>query len=465
MKNTRIKKPYSFSSLLLKNLIVFVFVTGIIIVLYAILFSEGYNRYAENKKSDEAQSLIRLDDYEFNSLTNEELLLKNAQFLLLSDNLKVVDEKGQQFFTKDEVFSQEDFLYLIQHGVEQEKQFGKYTYVDFKTVEYNGTPYLFTLIQIVPYTSINTFKIMMWTILGVIVIFALAVIIYINSVIAPLSKSLIFIEDSIIKTPYNPSPVNIHTSRLKEIQAILFAYNTMIEKLERTTEAKDSAEKQSKQLISNLAHDLKSPITVLKGYSEILLSDNLSEEEKKQYIGYINKNTNDLASMINLLFEQIKYHSKEYKLSLAHADIYELLRDTCASYYTIFTNNGFDFDADIPDDMLLLNIDVINMKRVFTNLLSNAMGHNPNPTKVKVCTSIVSNYLKINFMDDGIGIDESFKKDLFEPFFQANESRNGQNSGLGLYVVKQIIEKHNGTIELTSTADYKTCFVITLKID
>ena len=130
----------------------------------------------------------------------------------------------------------------------------------------------------------------------------------------------------------------------------------------------------------------------------------------------------------------------------------------------IFDKHGFDVNIEIDESTHIMEFDSTNMKRAFCNLFENCLSHNKVPTKFEVSTFMKNGVYFIQFKDDGIGVAKENKDHIFELFFQGDNSRSKNHGGLGLFVTKQIIEKHGGEITLKSEPDYKTVFEIQFKI-
>lgn len=301
-------------------------------------------------------------------------------------------------------------------------------------------------------------------IVGTILIFLALFILCVKNIYKNIKKDFLFIQNNIAKTPYDRTKINIIEAKLLETRDVAESYNEMLNEMERIKLEKDAITNKNTRLISNLSHDLKSPITTLKGYSEILLNDDVSAEERKEYAKFINNSASDLNEMISILFEQVKFQNSDYKLNLTVGDINTFLRDICANYYMIFDKRGFNIEIAIEEKPHIMNFDNVNLKRAFVNILENCLSHNTIPTDV--CVSSKTSYDKyiICIMDNGKGISKNAKDMIFEAFYQEDSSRTSGQSGLGLYVVKQIIEKHGGHISLKTNNDYKTIFEITFKV-
>ena len=283
---------------------------------------------------------------------------------------------------------------------------------------------------------------------------------FIRAIYKPLRENLTVIGDSIAKTPHDRSHVDPSQLMLLETRALLLSYNTMLDDLEQAKAENDKLEAQSHRLIANLSHDLKSPMTNLKGYAELLEQEQLSPEEEKLYISRIHSNISTLNSMVELLSEQVKFQYNDYPLQLERRDMNDFLREVCANYYTIFEKQGFQMEIQIAEEAFYLDFDALNMRRVYANLLENILSHNTAPTQVQICTQLLPTCYQVQIKDNGAGIAAEDQDKIFEPFYQGDISRTKQHSGLGLFGVKQILEKHGAAISLESEPAYRTVFTI-----
>ncbi|MGM9525721.1 MAG: sensor histidine kinase [Peptococcaceae bacterium] len=283
---------------------------------------------------------------------------------------------------------------------------------------------------------------------------------FVRSIYKPLQQNFSCISRNIAKTPHDTSRADPAQVSLQETQLVLHTYNTMLDEMEQMKKEREELEAQSHRLIANLSHDLKSPMTSLRGYAELLEQDDLAPEEQIRYLGYIHSNISTLNSMVELLSEQVKYQYNDYPLHLEHKDMNDFLREICASYYTIFEKRGFVMSVEIEDEPCYMDFDTVNMRRVYSNLLENIMSHNSQPTRVQIRTTLQADCYLVQIKDNGIGIAPEKRDKVFEPFYQGDESRTRQHSGLGLFVARQILEKHGATITLEAEPDYKTVFTI-----
>ena len=242
-------------------------------------------------------------------------------------------------------------------------------------------------------------------------------------------------------------------------------YNQAVHQIELEQAEKQRAMQAGDLLISNLAHDLKSPITVLKGYAEVLAGGGLREQETAKYVGYLYKSANELRDLVDLLFEQIGYRSGRAVLHKVPIDLCEVLRESCANYYMLFEKRGFRFETDIPETALITFADRLALERVFGNLLRNILDHNESPCAVWIRCETAGSIVRITFADDGQSIPAQALPQLFEPFFRADSARSDESHrGLGLFAAKQILEQHGGSIKASVPAGGGAAFEVMLPL-
>lgn len=401
-------------------------------------------------------SNIDLSNYK--SFEVSELKKNNATIIVVDRNFNVVDSMGAEK-TKEEHYSKEEFYKKL------DKPSNDLFTMDIKIVDDKGEEYTVVYKQKFTAEQLEQIRTSILMYDGIFLAGSLAtavvfMLLFARSLYKPIKEGYLLIQNNISKTPLDHTPVDTEDVYLEETKEVLISYNNMLYEMDKIREERQAALSQSNRLISNLSHDLKSPVTILKGYSDILMQGALSRDEEMKYFASINESANHLGELVNLLFEQVKFQYSEYALNLIKVDINEFLRSICANYYSIFEKGGFEMDIDIPEEPYFMEIDVVHMRRTFNNILENCLSHNVTPVPVCISASFENGHYVIRFKDNGIGISEENKEKIFEPFFQEDASRNKRHSGLGLSITRQVIERHGGTIKLVSEKGYKTVFQI-----
>ena len=253
-------------------------------------------------------------------------------------------------------------------------------------------------------------------------------------------------------------------------------FNTMVQGLREAKELQSANEEKNRKLYAEIAHDLKTPMTMILGYAKLLSQGEVSEEAKKEYLGTIVEQTEHANALLEQMLEYAKLGSTEYRLDVKEGDLAECLRQVAAESYYRFEEKKMELDVEIPDEAVFSQFDERQIKRVFFNLIGNVITHNPEGTKVKIVMKLPDNasndrdrettqeFIEIWFADNGPLIEEGLKDQLFEPFHAGEASYNRKGgSGLGLSVAKKIAKLHNGDLEYRERVEegYKG-FVLTI---
>ena len=246
------------------------------------------------------------------------------------------------------------------------------------------------------------------------------------------------------------------------------SFNSMVTSLRKARELENDTNEKNRKLYAEIAHDLKTPMTMIMGYARVLKEGNLDEQTRNQYLDTIIEQTGNANALLEEMLEYAKLGSTEYKLSCEENDIAELLRQVTADNYIRFEEKQMTLDADIPQEPVMYSFDSAQMKRVITNLLNNAVKHNPAGIDVTVRLEDKrpsGEGIVILISDNGPAIPSELKDSLFDPFRTGDDSRKtGNGSGLGLSISRKIVTLHGGTLDYSESVvpGYKS-FVMTLK--
>lgn len=231
-------------------------------------------------------------------------------------------------------------------------------------------------------------------------------------------------------------------------------------------EMRKGYEKKRNLMLSDIAHDLRTPITTIAGYSKALNDDMVvSEEKKKEYLQAIENKSARMSDLINLLFDYVRLDSEHYGLRKEEIDLPELLRTIAASIYSDIEEKGMEFEISIPEEVHMVTLDRVQFSRVIVNLINNAIKHNEAGTTIFLEMKKEKGCVQIRVSDNGSLISAFLADHIFEPFAMGDASRNSQSgSGLGLSIAKKIVEMHGWTLELKQYyEEYRKSFVIKIK--
>ncbi len=237
-----------------------------------------------------------------------------------------------------------------------------------------------------------------------------------------------------------------------EIRGMQETFNLMVKELEKAKNLREMTEQKNQQLYAGIAHDLKTPMTMIMGYAKILGQNHVvSEEDKDRYINTIIEQTEHTNTLLDSLLAYAKLENKSYQLKKEKNDIVECLRVCAADCYPMLEEADIQLELLLPEEAVWLLFDEVEMKRVFTNLLTNVVKHNPPQTcciiRLEKIKSGNQEVIQIVVADNGPKIPVNLQNNIFDSFVVGDDSRNTKNgSGLGLAVSKKIVERHGGRL-------------------
>lgn len=251
----------------------------------------------------------------------------------------------------------------------------------------------------------------------------------------------------------------------KEFIEIQEAFNGMAERLQRTSMEKEAMENNKRSLLLHLSHDLKTPITSIYGYSQLLLDNPIVDEaQQRKYIQYIYDKSAYMAHLIKDLFELAKLDDRLLALHKEKVNITKWFQQQIVEFYPEIEEKGFRLEVQVPEEPLFVLMDKLHMTRVITNLITNSLKHNQTGTSLYVSCETAEGQAILWVGDNGAGVEANIKEHIFEEFVHSGGSGK-DSSGLGLAICKKIIELHGGTIKLQKDNRYSTLFRISLPCD
>ena len=221
-------------------------------------------------------------------------------------------------------------------------------------------------------------------------------------------------------------------------------------------------EKLKTELISNVSHDLKTPLTSIINYVNILNDPNITEDERKDYLQILDRNSKRLKSLIEDLFEASKLNSGKMKIEKEEIDIVSLVHQGVGEYSNLYEEKNIEFKVTSNEEEIILDLDGKLMSRVFENLIVNALKYSLNNTRVYIDINSKDNLVEVSFKNIS-NYEMGFNtKDIFERFARADKSRNSavEGSGMGLAITKSIVELHDGSIKIEVEGDMFKIYLI-----
>lgn len=232
---------------------------------------------------------------------------------------------------------------------------------------------------------------------------------------------------------------------------------------------KEEFDKRRNLLFSDITHDIKTPITSIVGYSKAMTDGLVTDPVKREdYLRTIYAKSLRISELITMLFEFVKLDSDGFQLHKEQLDLAELVRENVIILLEDFDEKNIELDIDIPEECCMVLADRMQMSRVVTNLLTNAIRYISDGHMVQVKMEIVQAGGHIRYIvyvaDDGLPIEEDFAKTIFNPFSRSDAARQTTSggSGLGLSIAHKVAEMHGGELrlDLHYGQGYRKAFVL-----
>ncbi|MBB3126048.1 signal transduction histidine kinase [Paenibacillus rhizosphaerae] len=250
------------------------------------------------------------------------------------------------------------------------------------------------------------------------------------------------------------------------VQHLLIQINRLLDYNQRVIADYARTKDSLKKMISNMSHDLKTPLTVILGYAEKLnQEESITEEERKQVILRLNDKVNKLVGLLNQFFDLVKIESEDYEIPLSKISLNEICRQSVLEFYELLSSRGLRVELDIPERPLYILGNEHALHRILSNLISNSIRYGSDGGVFGLTLREEGESVAVDVWDRGKGITEVHQDRVFERLYTLDDARNPQfqGSGLGLSISKRLTEAMKGSIRLTSTPFEKTTFTCIFK--
>jgi signal transduction histidine kinase len=251
-----------------------------------------------------------------------------------------------------------------------------------------------------------------------------------------------------------------------QMKSLLIQINRLLDHNQKTVANFHSVERSIRKMLSNISHDLKTPLTVILGYIEIILHDKtINKEKERSLLHTVQLKSEEVLYLINRFFDLVKLESNDVHLEMSKIELGEICRKTILDYYEILTKKEFNVSIKIPDEQIFVLGNKEAIERILNNLISNALSYGSDGKKIGIHLRTSEDKVSIDIFDGGKGILEADKDRIFERLYTMEDSRNKlyQGSGLGLTITKRLVEQLGGNISLESIPYQKTTFTVELK--
>ncbi len=236
----------------------------------------------------------------------------------------------------------------------------------------------------------------------------------------------------------------------KEISNLSNTMNKILDKYVQIRISSTKSNREFQQVITNISHDLRTPLTSAIGYTQMIQSDKADEQKKLEYIQIIEYRLKVLSNLTNNLLEYSRLIEEVTPLNNEKINLNNLLRDVVSTFYDQFSDKGYQVSLDISNEVLYFIGDVSLFERIFMNLIQNALLYGTETFEVSLDADTGILEFK-NRIEDPQDIEV---EKILERFYTADKSRSNKSVGLGLAIVKELITKMKGTIDASMTDDF-----------
>lgn len=290
---------------------------------------------------------------------------------------------------------------------------------------------------------------------------------------------LIYIAQTVIEKRKFREAIREISQKLDEIlssdtdeKIMLFTDNTIIKKLsneinkllldrQRMRAEYKKYENSSKKMLSNISHDLKTPLTVILGYLEIMHMEAPNDITLQK----VEDKAKQVIELINQFFSWVKIEGGDVDFKMEKINISELCKESILGFYDILKKEEFLVEISVPKQGIFVEGDKVAISRILLNLLSNAVRYGCDGKYIGLIIRSEGAFVYIDVIDKGKGVEEEFADNVFERLFTMEDSRNRkiQGNGLGLTIAKSLALQIGGDIFLSSEPNIKTVFTVKLK--
>ncbi|WP_010233015.1 sensor histidine kinase [Clostridium arbusti] len=281
------------------------------------------------------------------------------------------------------------------------------------------------------------------------------------------SKNLKYIETKLNKIiRENTNEKLLVVTEDTELRELLVAVNSLLDFSQKVLADYKKKEISMSKMLSNISHDLKTPLTVVLGYIEtIKLDKNISIEEREILLSKVHNKALEVIELINKFFHLVKLESGDKEIPITRVNMNEVCRKSILEFYENLTLKGYEVNIEIPEVNIYASGNLEALERIMNNLISNAIKYGIDGKYIGLNLSYDDKFSYVEIWDKGKGIDEINVEKVFGRMYTLEDSRNKlyQGSGLGLTITKRLVEKLGGEIFLKSQPHEKTSFTFKLK--
>ena len=233
---------------------------------------------------------------------------------------------------------------------------------------------------------------------------------------------------------------NVKTKSVdKDIENLVVSINLIFDSRQKIVAEKNKNEEKIRESISNMSHDLRTPLTSIMGYLQMIKSEKSSEADKKEYMDIVEKRTKSLQQLISSFYDLSRMEGNEYNFNYKKVNLSSILCENIAVFYNDFRNNNIEPIIEIDENIKDIISDDGAINRIFSNLITNMIKHGEN--FVKITLRQENDVIITEFINKATRLTQVNVDKLFDRFYTVDNSRSDKNTGLGLYITRIMVEK------------------------
>ena len=232
--------------------------------------------------------------------------------------------------------------------------------------------------------------------------------------------------------------------------------------LNRMAKELSKSEMLKNDFIANVSHEIKTPISIINNYVKLLSNDSLTKEEKDKYLANIKYACSKLSNLISNILKLNKLDNQRLKVDLKKFNLSESIINQIVQFEELIEQKEIELICDIEEDLYIISEESY-LEIIWNNLISNAIKFTEPKGTIKISLKKVENKYQIIISDTGIGMDKETGAHIFDKFYQGDTSRSKEGNGLGLALVKRVIDLLGGSISVESEINKGTTFIVIVK--
>lgn len=246
------------------------------------------------------------------------------------------------------------------------------------------------------------------------------------------------------------------------LQNLCAELNRLLERQQKVLADYRRSEIASKKMLSNISHDIKTPLTVILGYLEIM---RLNGEGRSELLDKVETKAKAVSDMVEQFFTLAKLEAGDMEIVLSKTELCELCREIVLDFYEILSKKDYEVEIEIPDKTVYVQGNADAIRRILNNLISNSLRYGGDGRYLGIFLREDEKHVFIDVADKGKGIEKAFAEHIFDRLFTMEDSRNReiQGNGLGLTIARELARQMGGDVTLVSVPYRRTCFTFRIR--